>query len=84
MPNTKAATHRQLPPPVAAALAEALRDRRAVSGVTQEELASRAQVSVQLVRRLEAGTANPTLGTLHAVTSALDISWTSLFVEVDL
>jgi hypothetical protein len=35
-----------------------------------------------MVRRLEAATANPTLGTLHAVTAALDISWTDLFIEV--
>lgn len=36
-----------------------------------------------MVRRLEAGTANPTLGTLHAVATALDISWTDLLVEVE-
>jgi hypothetical protein len=37
-----------------------------------------------MVRRLEAGTANPTLGTLHAVTAALDISWTDLLIEADI
>jgi transcriptional regulator with XRE-family HTH domain len=36
-----------------------------------------------MIRRLEAGTANPTLGTLHAITSALDISWTDLFIEIE-
>jgi hypothetical protein len=35
-----------------------------------------------MVRRLEAGTANPTLGTLHAVTTALDLAWTDLFIEL--
>ena len=83
MPNTKVGTHRPLPEAVAEALATALRDHRANRGVTQEDLAARAQVSVQMVRRLEAGTANPTLGTLHAVTTALDISWTDLLLEVE-
>jgi transcriptional regulator with XRE-family HTH domain len=50
--------------------------------VTQEDLATRAGVSVQIVRRIEAGTANPTLGTLHAVATALDISWANLLIEV--
>ncbi|ROR90967.1 helix-turn-helix protein [Nocardioides aurantiacus] len=40
--------------------------------MTQEATASAAGVSVQMIRRLEAGTANPTLGTLHAVAGALD------------
>ena len=82
VPNTKTGTHRPLPDPVASALAKALREHRISRGVTQESLASDAGVSVQMVRRLEAGTANPTLGTLHAVTTALDISWTDLLIEV--
>lgn len=82
MSTTKTGTHRPLPDPIASALAQALRERRAAQGVTQEDLATRAGVSVQMVRRLEAGTANPTLGTLHAVTTALDFAWTDLFVEV--
>lgn len=81
-PNAKTGSHRPLPDPVASALAIALREHRANRGVTQEDLAARAQVSVQMVRRLEAGTANPTLGTLHAVTAALDISWAELLIEV--
>lgn len=84
MPNTKTGTHRPLPESTAQALAEALRKRRETAGFTQEDLASRAQVSVQRVRRLEAGTSNPTLGTLHAITTALDIAWTDLLIEIDL
>jgi len=80
--NSKVGTHRPLPKSVASGLATALREHRADLGVTQEGLASRAGVSVQMVRRLEAGTANPTLGTLHAVATALDLSWTDLLVEV--
>lgn len=83
VPNTKTGTHRPLPESIAAALGTALRDSRTKRGVTQEDLATRAQVSVQMVRRLEAGTANPTLGTLHAVTTALDITWTDLLLEVE-
>ena len=67
------------------ALLDAISDGSLAPGmrVTQEDLAARAGVSVQMVRRLEAGTANPTLGTLHAVTSALDIAWSDLLVEVE-
>lgn len=83
MPSAKAGSHRPLPEPIAVAVASALRDRRLSRGETQESLAAQAQVSVQMVRRLEAGTANPTLGTLHAVTSALEISWVDLLVEVE-
>lgn len=83
MSNTKTGTHRRLPPPTAQTLAAALRQRRENAGFTQEVLATNAQVSVQMVRRLEAGTANPTLGTLHAITTALDIAWGDLFVEID-
>ena len=82
MPNAKTGTHRPLPEPTAKSLARVLRKHRESAGFTQEDLAGRAQVSVQLVRRLEAATANPTLGTVHAVTAALDISWTDLFIEV--
>ncbi|WP_107771016.1 helix-turn-helix transcriptional regulator [Nocardioides sediminis] len=82
MPNTKTGSHRPLPASTARSLATALRSRREAAGLTQEDLASRAQVSVQVVRRIEAATANPTLGTLHAVTTALDVSWTDLLVEI--
>lgn len=83
VPNTKASTHRPLPPQVAAGLAKAIRAHREGGGLPQEALAARAHVSVQMIRRLEAGTANPTLGTLHAITTALDISWRDLFIEVE-
>lgn len=83
MPNTKTGTHRPLPATTAKALAAALRSARDTAGFTQEDLATKAQVSVQLIRRLEAGSSNPTLGTLVAVTSALDIAWTDLLIEVD-
>jgi transcriptional regulator with XRE-family HTH domain len=82
VPNAKTGSHRPLPESAARSLAIALRPRREAAGLTQEDLASSAQVSVQAVRRIEAATANPTLGTLYAVATALDISWTDLIIEV--
>ena len=71
------------PEPLAHALGDSLRQHRGAQGLTQEDLAqSSADLHVQMVRRLEAGTANPTLGTLHAVTTALDLAWTDLFIEL--
>jgi transcriptional regulator with XRE-family HTH domain len=55
-------------------LARVLRDARESAGLTQEEVASGSGVSVQLVRRIEAGTSNPTLGTLAAVAETLKTS----------
>lgn len=71
MPNRKASAHRSLPPDIAGSLASTLRSTREGAAMTQEAVASAAGVSVQMVRRLEAGTGNPTLGTLHAVATAL-------------
>ncbi|WP_240917292.1 helix-turn-helix transcriptional regulator [Nocardioides sp. HDW12B] len=84
MPNTKAQTHRSLPEAAARSLGHTLRRRRDDAGLTQETLATRAGVSVQMVRRLEAGTSNPTLGTLYAIATALDVAWPDLLVEVEL
>lgn len=71
---TKAATHQPLPDPLRAALAQVLSSSRALRELTQEEVATRSHVSVQVVRRLEAGTSNPTLGTLYAVATTLETS----------
>lgn len=82
MSNTKTGTHRPLPESAAKALATALRAARDNAGFTQEDLATKAQVSVQMVRRLEAGSSNPTLGTLFAITTALDVAWPDLLIEI--
>lgn len=55
----------------ASALAEAMRAARRDAGLTQEKVAAASHVSVQMVRRLEAGSANPTLGTLVAICDTL-------------
>jgi transcriptional regulator with XRE-family HTH domain len=65
-------------------LAQALRQLRLRADLTQEEVAASSRVSVQLVRRLEAGTANPTLGTLTAVCATLGVSLTDLVSEAGL
>ncbi len=62
-----------LDPATQAAVAAAFRAARLRSGLTQKTVASRADVSIDLVRRLEAGEANPTLATLYAVARALSV-----------
>ena len=81
MPESKASRHRPIPQGLAQDLAIATRTLRERSGLTQEEVAARSQVSVQMVRRLEAGTSNPTLGTLHAIAVALNTNLASLLDE---
>ncbi|WP_425490632.1 helix-turn-helix domain-containing protein [Nocardioides thalensis] len=84
MPQVKTGTHQPLPPPLAETLAATLRARREMARLTQEDVAARAGISVQMVRRLEAGTANPTLGTLHVVAAALSTTVGSLLAEAGL
>jgi transcriptional regulator with XRE-family HTH domain len=78
VPGSKASAHRPLPHHLAVAVGAALRRGRTERGLTQEQVAAQSQVSVQLIRRLEAGTANPTLGTLHSVCQALQVSVSDL------
>lgn len=74
MPTRKSAPHKRLTPEHGQALAEALRAARESAGLTQEDVAAGSGVSVQLVRRIEAGTSNPTLGTLVALAQVLQTS----------
>lgn len=74
VPTRKAAPHLRLPPEAAASLGTALRHMRVSAGLTQEELAASSGASVQLVRRIEAGTSNPTLGTVAALAAAMNAS----------
>ncbi|WP_442945323.1 helix-turn-helix domain-containing protein [Nocardioides sp. CCNWLW216] len=84
MPEVKTGTHRPLPEPLATALADTLRVRRDLARLTQEQVAASAHISVQMVRRLEAGSSNPTLGTLRAVATALGTTVGSLLAEAGL
>jgi transcriptional regulator with XRE-family HTH domain len=81
VPKTKSSPHRSLPQAVANDLAIALRTRREMARLSQEEVAARSEVSVQMVRRLEAGTSNPTLGTLNAIAVALGTNMASILAE---
>ena len=78
VPGRKSSIHRTLPPDRARALGQVVRAEREAAGLSQEDVAARGGVSVQLVRRLEAGTANPTVGTLSAVAGALGTSVSAL------
>lgn len=56
---------------------------RAESGLTQEQVAERANLSQQYVSGLERGLRNPTVETLRAVAEALGVSHTALVAERD-
>lgn len=77
--QSKTSAHRPVPPQLAIELGEALRSRRQRASLTQEQLAAASQVSVQMIRRLESASSNPTLGTLHAIAIALGTSVPDLF-----
>jgi len=61
------------------ALAQRIRERRAVLGLTQEDLAERGDFDVRHVQKLEAGELNVSLRTLCRLASALKFSLGELF-----
>jgi len=64
---------------------EDIRNARKTRGLTQAELADRADVSQPLIARVESEDVDPTLATLHAIVSALNDSETTINQEeVDL
>lgn len=69
--------------PLVAAFADALRDARGNAGLTQEELADRADVSVRFVSMLETGKRQPSLSALAAVCSGLGIPMSALVMAVE-
>jgi HTH-type transcriptional regulator/antitoxin HipB len=58
----------------AVGLGEAVRERRRQLGLTQEELADLAQVSLRSVSQLESGVSSMTFGKLLAILSVLGLS----------
>lgn len=64
--------------PLVTAFAEVLRDARGRAGLTQEELADRAQVSVRFISFLETGKRQPSLSALAAISVGLGIQMTTL------
>lgn len=64
--------------PLVTAFAAALRDLREEAGITQEELAGRAEVSARFVSLLETGRRKPSLSALAALSSGLDLPMAQL------
>ena len=63
---------------------EDLRDRRDTVGLTQAELAERADVSQPLIARIEGGDVDPRLSTLRGIVNALEAAESSLLRAKDL
>jgi transcriptional regulator with XRE-family HTH domain len=55
-------------------IGERLRDERVRSGLSQRELARRIGSSASLISQLESGQSKPSVGTLYAIVTELDIS----------
>jgi transcriptional regulator with XRE-family HTH domain len=60
-------------PSFAAGIGRRIRDLRRARGLSLSELAQRASVGKATLSRLEAGTRNPTVETLYAITAQLDV-----------
>jgi transcriptional regulator with XRE-family HTH domain len=66
-----------------AAFAGVLRERRERAGLTQEDLAERANVSARFVSFLETGRRQPSLSALASLSSGLGISMTDIVSELE-
>jgi transcriptional regulator with XRE-family HTH domain len=55
-------------------IGQRLRDERIKAGLSQRELARRIGLSASLISQLESGQSNPSVGTLYAIVTELDIS----------
>lgn len=60
---------------------ERLRTLRRERGLTQEEVAMRADITTSYYGQLERGTANPTVGLLEKICCVMGISITDIFSE---
>lgn len=67
-----------------AAFAMALSKERARAGLTQEELAARADVSARFVSQLETARRQPSLSALQALSSGLGMRLHDLTAQVEL
>lgn len=56
-----------------------LRECRISRGLSQEQLALRANINVSFLGQIERGTKKPTIDTIDKLLSALDITFTSFF-----
>lgn len=62
---------------------ERLRTLRRERGLTQEEVAMRADITTSYYGQLERGTANPTVGMLEKICCVMGISIADIFSEAD-
>ncbi|MBL4927777.1 helix-turn-helix domain-containing protein [Fuscibacter oryzae] len=69
--------------PLVIAFAAALREARLRAGMTQEELAERADVSVRFISLLENGRRQPSLSALAAVSAGLNIPMSMMLAAVE-
>ncbi|ROO89662.1 helix-turn-helix protein [Actinocorallia herbida] len=65
----------------AAAIGRRIRALRGARGLSLSELAQRAGVGKATLSALEAGTRNPTIETLYAITAQLDVPLTALLTD---
>jgi transcriptional regulator with XRE-family HTH domain len=73
----------QSPPDIGSLFGEVLSRHRANAGISQEELALRADVDRTFVSRLERGIRQPTITTLIALAQALDVNAADLVRETE-
>jgi transcriptional regulator with XRE-family HTH domain len=66
-----------------AALGEAIRAARTEAGLTQVQLASRANINKTWISHLESGRVNPAYGTLQRIASALGMPLSSLIAAAE-
>ena len=66
-----------------AAFAGVLRERRERAGLTQEDLAERADVSARFVSYLETGRRQPTLTALAALSSGMGVSMSEIVRDLE-
>lgn len=57
-------------------IGDSIRSARKEAGITQEDLAHLARISVRTVRAIETGTGNPSLQAVMAVTGVLGLQLT--------
>ena len=60
-----------------------LKQRRKMAGLSQEELAFRADLSVSYISLLETSNRQPTLTVLYALCEQLDVSLVEFFLQLD-
>ncbi len=66
------------------AFADVLREARHTAGMTQEDLAERADVSVRFISFLETGKRQPSLSAIAAVSAGLGVPMSALVIAVEM